>query len=207
MPCSTETKLRISQAKLGKRRTAESIYKQSQSLKGHVHSLSTRKKISKSNIGKHIYSSDVIQKIKETRKLTYMYKPRSDQFKRQKRLETINRIIANNGVCFPNYNRSACEYFKQLDTHLKTNGQYAVYGGGEHFIKNLGYFVDYINFDKKVIIEWYERRHFLPEKIKRDKRREYEIKQTYPEFLFITIKETEPKTVEDISLLIKAHHY
>jgi very-short-patch-repair endonuclease len=55
----------------------------------------------------------------------------------------------------------------------------------------LGYWLDYINFDLKVIIEWDEKRHYdasgnLKE---RDIRRQEEIQEYFPDFLFLRIRE------------------
>jgi hypothetical protein len=117
----------------------------------------------------------------------HMYgKHHTEETKRKQRLAHIKNIEENNGVCFPNYNKEACEYFRKFDEEHNTKGRYAIYGNGEYFIKELGYWPDYINFDMKLIIEWDEEYH---KKIKdKDMIRQNQIKQIYPDFEFIRIK-------------------
>jgi len=92
---------------------------------------------------------------------------------------------------YPAYNKLACEFFQTFDQRHNTKGRYAVYGGGEFHIKELKYFVDYINFDLCIIMEWDEDQHYgeggdLKE---RDVKRQREIQALYPDFKFIRIKE------------------
>jgi hypothetical protein len=114
----------------------------------------------------------------------------SEKTKNKQRLSHIKRIELNYGICWPSYNKKACEYFKKFDEDHNTKGHYAMYGGGEHQVKELGYFLDYINFEKKLIIEWDEKHHFdekgnLKEK---DIQRQKEIQEYYPDFEFKRIK-------------------
>jgi len=62
-----------------------------------------------------------------------------------------------------------------------------MYGGGEYHIRKLGYFLDYINFYKKIIIEWDESYHFDEEGKLREKDviRQKEIQKVFPDFKFI----------------------
>ena len=107
------------------------------------------------------------------------------------RLSKIKRIKKNNEKMFPNYNENACEFFKRFDKENNTQGRYAVYGKGEFHIKELGYFPDYINFEKKIIMEWDEEHHFDSEGDlkKKDIQRQKEIQEFYPDFEFIRLKE------------------
>jgi hypothetical protein len=89
----------------------------------------------------------------------------------------------------PGYNKTACEYFKKFDEEHNTKGRYAMYGGGEYKIEELGYFVDYINFDLKLIIEWDEPRHYVNGQLRdKDIIRQEEIQKLYPYFEFRRIK-------------------
>jgi len=111
----------------------------------------------------------------------------SKKTKLKQRQAAIRRIKENNGICWPSYNKKACEFFKSYDEKNNTKGHYAVYGGGEYHIKELGYFPDYINFEKKIIIEWDEKYHkYRKEK---DKQRQKEIQEFYPDFKFLRYKE------------------
>jgi len=106
------------------------------------------------------------------------------------RQAAVKRVLLNNGK-FPSYNKKACEFFKEFDFRNCTNGQYAVYGGGEYYIKELGYFLDYINFEWKKIVEWDEKHHFNKSGNlrKKDKIRQKEIQAHFPDFDFERIKE------------------
>jgi predicted nucleic acid-binding Zn ribbon protein len=90
---------------------------------------------------------------------------------------------------FPNYNKSACNWFKTFDEINQTNGRYASFGGGEYFIDNLGYWVDYVNFDKKIIIEWDESRHHQVKRKNKDQIRQEKISKLFSDFNFIRIDE------------------
>lgn len=48
---------------------------------------------------------------------------------------------------------------------------------------------NYIEFENKIIIEWYERKHYIADQLKKkDVIREKEIKKLFNDFLFLTIK-------------------
>jgi hypothetical protein len=116
----------------------------------------------------------------------------SNQTKVKLRLAMLKYIGQKMGAPCPNYNISACEYFKMFDRRNKTKGKYAMYGGGEHFIRELGYFVDYFNSKLKLIIEYDEKYHYdkngnLKEK---DIIRQKEIQAIYPNYEFRRIQET-----------------
>ena len=102
----------------------------------------------------------------------------------------------------PSYNDKACEYFKEFDKMTGGNGKYAVYGGGEYHVKELGYFLDYIDFNKKIIIEWDEKYHFRPENIKKHERRDREIKLFFNNYLIIRILDANPISMEEIIKLV-----
>ena len=148
----------------GKKQSEESRQKMSKSRKGKKLSYEHRMNISKSNMGKKM----------------------SEESKRKNRVSRIKEIEEKNGTIFPNYNLQACNWFKFFDKINTTNGKYAVYGGGEFFIKNLGYWVDYINFDKKMIIEWDEEHHKSQKE--KDIVRQQQIMEEFPEFEFIRMR-------------------
>ncbi len=109
------------------------------------------------------------------------------------RIATIKRIKKNYGILWPNYSKEACEFFKSFDEKHKTKGNYAVYGGGEYYIEELGYWPDYFNPELKLIMEYDDRKHFDKNgNLKpRDVRRQAEIQALYPDFEFQRIKENE----------------
>ncbi len=90
---------------------------------------------------------------------------------------------------FPNYNKQACDWFKKFDETNQTNGQYALYGGGEYRIRELNYWVDYINFDKKLIMEWDEYRHNKSKYKVKDPIRQEKISNLFQDYNFIRINE------------------
>jgi hypothetical protein len=91
------------------------------------------------------------------------------------------------GIC-PSFNLNSCEWFEKFDKENKTVGKYGT-NGGEHYIEELGYWVDYINFEKKLIIEWDETTHYYHDQLKeKDKIRQIEIEKIYPDFKFVRIR-------------------
>jgi len=75
-------------------------------------------------------------------------------------IQTIERLKDQKGEGWkPAYNKFACEFFCLINNKLSLNGQHALYKG-EYYIKELGYHLDYVDFDHKLIIEWDENRHF-----------------------------------------------
>jgi len=113
-----------------------------------------------------------------------------EDVKRKVRIARVKSIALNYGACWPSYNPRACEFFKSFDEQNQTKGQYAMYGGGEFYIKELGYYPDYFNDELKLIIEYDEPRHYddqgnLQEK---DVIRQSQIQSLYPDFEFRRIR-------------------
>ncbi len=163
---SLETKEKQRQAKLGKKASLITLEKQSKAqLKRFQDHIESEKQ-------SRIKSLDEIKKIRRSR---------------------IRHIENNFGIAIPSYNLNSCEYFKSFDIENNTQGRYAVYGNGEHYIEELGYFPDYINFDLKLIIEWDEEHHFDENGnlCERDIQRQQEIQELYPDFEFRRIREKE----------------
>ena len=161
-------------------------------MKNKIHSIKARQKISNTLKG-HSYSKG--RKISKEGRLnmseTQKGKKLSKEHKHKLRLVRLKRMEEDGYAIYPNYNKNACEFFKQFDEENNTSGRFAVYGGGEFHIKELGRFPDYINFDLKLIMEWDEKRHFdfdgnLKEE---DVLRQKEIQDFYPDFEFKRIKE------------------
>ncbi len=106
------------------------------------------------------------------------------------RIEVLNRQYMEGGQVRPTYNSQACKFFELFDKDFNTKDLYAT-NGGEYYIKELGYFPDYVNFDLMLIIEWDEERHYgangnLKE---RDVLRQKEIQEYFPDFRFVRIRE------------------
>ncbi|MFH1603245.1 MAG: DUF559 domain-containing protein [Pseudomonadota bacterium] len=110
---------------------------------------------------------------------------------RRQILERIERQLDEGGQVFPFYNRRACDWFRRFDETNQTQGQYAT-NGGEYQIAELGYFLDYINHEKRLIIEWDEEYHYRNGQLReKDVRRQKEIEEQFPEYTFIRIRESE----------------
>lgn len=74
----------------------------------------------------------------------------------------VEKIRQQTGIISPNYNRSSCLYFEWLNKWNSWNGRYAL-NGGERYIKELGYWVDYYEPKYNVVVEWDEKRHYNPD--------------------------------------------
>lgn len=101
-----------------------------------------------------------------------------------------------NGNNWPSYNESSIIFFKCFDEINNTNGQYAT-NPKEFYIKELGYYPDYINFDLKLIVEIDESFHFDKNGYLREKDvyRQKEIQNFYFDFKFIRFTEKQMKNI------------
>jgi endogenous inhibitor of DNA gyrase (YacG/DUF329 family) len=91
----------------------------------------------------------------------------------------------------PSYNKNSINWFKEFDNFMNTGGRYAT-NGGEFYINDLRYFLDYINEDLKIIIEWDEERHYNKNGLKEeDLYRQNEIENKLIGFNFFRIREKE----------------
>ncbi len=137
-------------------------------------------------LGKIKFAKERKQKINEVIKGTSY----SNATKQKIRSARINSLNIDDESAFPGYNKMACEYFRQFDDDNDTSGQYAVYGGGEFEIKELGYYPDYINFDLKLIMEFDEENYYKNNQLhKDDVQRQKKIQAIYPDFKFRRIRE------------------
>jgi hypothetical protein len=115
-------------------------------------------------------------------------KPHSSKTKRILRLKKIEWIEKNknNGYqIHPGYNPKACYIIDEYGKQNGYNFQHAM-NGGEHYIKELGYWVDGYDKNKNVVIEYYEKNH--KQSIKKDRKRIKEIK-TFLKCQVIIIRE------------------
>ncbi len=193
---SEETKRKISKGNTGKIFTEERKQKISNAKKGKTFTEEHKRKLSKIKKGKESprkgakLSKETIAKMRKSlkgRKTWVKGKTFTEEHKRKLRQSAIKRIEKNNGKVSPNFNWKACEYFKQFDKNNNTKG---FYGENEYYIKELGYWPDYINFNTKLIIEWDEENHYIGDNLKeKDLQRQKEIQGHFPDFEFKRIRE------------------
>jgi hypothetical protein len=144
----------------GKRLSEETIEKIRKSKIGKKMPENVKRILMESNKGNQYrrgikHSNEVKLKIKNSQ----LNHPNKIKINIKKRLSAIKRIKNVCGCIFPNFNRKSCEYFQWLNMQNGWRGQYAV-NGGEYFIKDLGYWVDYYEPKENIIIEWDEKHHY-----------------------------------------------
>ena len=137
---------------LGKKHKIDTILLLKESHKGNnngmygkKHTLKTRLKISKTRIEKRIPGPKMTDE--------------GLRILRVKRIMEIEKDKFNGNQVIPSFNKKSCEVFKKLNEKLNLSGMFAT-NGGEYHIKKLGYFLDYYEPNKNVVIEWDERNHY-----------------------------------------------
>lgn len=135
------------------------------------------------------HTEETKQKISKNHSKYWLGKkrPMREDSKTKLRLSTINFIQKTKGKCSPRYNPTACEIFEKINSMFGWNGIHAE-RGGEHYIKELGYWVDYYEPKLNLVIEYDERQH--NRKIQKDLIRQNQI-QTFLNCKFIRVKETD----------------
>ena len=173
LPFSDETKRKLSISRRKRILTIETKNKISKAHTGRKHTLQSRFNMSLAHKGQISHNKG---------------KKASPETRQKQRISAIKRC----GYVYPGFNKTACKYFKWLDDNIfYSNGQYAT-NGGEYLIKELGYWLDYINHDLKLIIEWDEKSHYRNGKLKeKDIQRQKEIEAHFPDYDFIRIRESE----------------
>lgn len=129
--------------------------------------------------------------------LAYSKGPRTAIHRRHIRLAILRRIqeqLSEGGQLVPSYNSQACRYFETINKWAVERGyppgQHAT-NGGEFYVKELGYFLDYFNPGLKLIMEWDEPSHYDKSgnlRVK-DIQRQREIQGLYLDFRFVRIKQ------------------
>jgi len=171
----------------GKERAKQLRKEHSKTMKGREVSELHRKHLSEAFKGKPGHKQSEETKLKIKQKMKEVSNTR--EARKTRRLNRIKQIELNNVTPYPNYNKEACEFFKSFDEYNNTKGRYAIYGNGEYFISELGYWADYFNSDLKLIMEYDEPSHYENGNLKsKDLIRQQEIQQLYPDFDFRRIK-------------------
>jgi len=107
-----------------------------------------------------------------------------------------NIINLNKKRFIPNYNTDGCNLFEQINKELGWHGLHAE-NGGEYYIEELGYWVDYYEPNLNIVIEYDEPGHNLKKQQISDVQRENAIKE-YLGCKFYRIKSTERNTWKTI---------
>jgi very-short-patch-repair endonuclease len=173
------TKLKMSLSKQGEKNhnygksiPIETKQKISTSHKGKIISRHTRDKMSRSHIGK---------------KLT-------TEIKNKLRVKANARLTKQYKEYRPNYNKFACELFNDINHYMKWNGQHAE-NGGEYYIKELGYWLDYYEPTINIVIEYDEPHHKYM--IEKDKERQEQIEKNLS-CIFIRLNESNRDSWKDV---------
>ncbi len=101
------------------------------------------------------------------------------------------------GDCF--YNAIATKFFRKFDKDFRTEGHYADPENERKEFRVIGYSLDYINFDLKMIIEWDEESHYRKGFLKKkDTERQQEIQEHFSDFRFVRIRQKEKLNSERV---------
>jgi len=107
----------------------------------------------------------------------------------QRRIKFVQSQLKKGQKMSPFYNKKACEWFRDFDKENNTQGQHAETKDGERLI--YPYWVDYINDELKIIIEWNEKQHYRKDGQlnKRDRRKMKVVYNKYNDYEYWIIKE------------------
>lgn len=135
------------------------------------------------------HSEEAKKKISQNHSKYWLGKsrPMKEESKQKLRTSTINFITKLKGKCVPRYNPTACKLFDEINIKMGWNGRHAE-NGGEFFIKELGYWVDYYEPNLNMVIEYDERYH--DRKVEKDKSRQNEI-ENFLKCKFVRVKEVD----------------
>ena len=88
----------------------------------------------------------------------------SSESKKRQRISAIKRIERTkfgNNLIMPNYNPKEMVYFKKLESEMDLDGIYIGKNKYQYKIESLGYFPDFYDPDKNVIVEYDEKHHYI----------------------------------------------
>jgi len=90
-------------------------------------------------------------------------KHHTDETKRKMRISAIKRIKENGFIgreMYPSVNPKEKDYFLKLEEKNDWNGIFFGKNKKQFLVENLGYFVDYYEPDKNIVVEYDETRHY-----------------------------------------------
>lgn len=161
---SEEVRLKISERQKEYYKTHDNPFK------GKIHSSETKSRlsdISKIRFEDESQRKHLSEKAKEWHKYnTNPFKGKShhDASKKKQRISALKRIEStkfNGTPVVPNCNPKESEYFKKIESEMGLDGIYVGKSGKQYQIKSLGYFPDFYDPIKNVIIEYDEKHHYI----------------------------------------------
>lgn len=129
---------------------------------GHKQSDYVKQRIRESQTGRiPSIKQRKLQSLRMSGKNHPMYgKHHTDETKLKLRLIAIQRRESNCGrILCPRYNPKACKYLETLNSTMGWNLMHAK-NGGEHYIKELGYWVDGYDKNRNIVVEYDEKHHY-----------------------------------------------
>jgi hypothetical protein len=112
----------------------------------------------KCSCGKRYTWSGFCNKCPDQKK-TWLNRNHSTETKLKMRLSAIEYIKSAKGCCIPRYNKDSIILIEEYGKEYGYKFQHAE-NGGEHYIKELGYWVDGYDKEKNIVIEIDEKRHY-----------------------------------------------
>lgn len=172
-PLSEESRKKISNSKIGIKRTDD-----------------VKKKLSDFRNGKtyeELYGDDfakIVRKKVSNNSKIFGFQKNNSAFKGKKHRDDTKLKMRTSAIkqlqnkfrdgFVPNYNKRACSYFNDLMEKTNTFIQHAE-NGGEYYLENLGYWLDGYDIKNNIVYEFYEKRHFSKKQIEKDLNRKKEI--------------------------------
>lgn len=208
--CTEEYKTSLREQGLIKvpKHTEEFKRKQSERQKGKNNSakkLEVRNKISKTLFGRNTKRKGVSMEEEYGSEKAQEIKLKMSKAKKGKTYEEISgikkakerKLNLKGGGRFNHY---ACEFFDYFDERLNTNGQYG--NKGKEYCTKDRYFLDYVNNDLKLIMEWDESYHFTAkgQLKKKDQERQNKIMSSneLKDYTFLRIKQNKNIPFDEI---------
>ena len=154
-------KIKIGYNNLSEEKKLEKSKKISKSCKGKLSGRKGKQNSIESNLKRRTatfnWSDEFKRKIIERNKNRKI----SDETRRKMRLARIRyieKVRFFGGRITPRFNIKACEYFDNLNKERRWNLQHAL-NGGEHYVKELGYWLDGYDKEKNIVVEYDENYH------------------------------------------------
>jgi len=140
----------------------------SEARKGKRFSEETRRKTSEAKIGVNhpnwgkIITKEIRCKISKAlrgKNNPNYGKHKTEETERKMRLSAIKNLKSRFNQIRINYNAEACKVFNTINDFFGWSGKHAENGGEVH-LKELGYWLDFYDRERNIVIEYYEKSHY-----------------------------------------------